>query len=130
MLRRPPRSTRPDPLLPYSTLFQSELIETGDFSFESGYEATKRLLSRKLRPTAILAQNDDMAVGAMSAARELGFDVPADLTVVGFDDSEIARVVLPRLTTIRQPVIDRKSDVEGKSVAVSVDLGGRRSIKN
>lgn len=83
-----------------------ELVETGDFSFESGYEATKRLLSRKLRPTAILAQNDDMAVGAMSAARELGFDVPADLTVVGFDDSEIARVVWPRLTTIRQPVME------------------------
>src|SRR3546814_20968151 len=47
-----------------------------------------------------------MAVGAMSAARELGFDVPADLTVVGFDDSEIARVVWPRLTTIRQPVME------------------------
>ncbi len=49
-----------------------ELVETGDFSFESGYEATRRILSRKLRPTAIIAQNDDMAVGAMSAARELG----------------------------------------------------------
>ncbi len=85
---------------------QPELVETGDFSFESGYEATKRLLSRKLRPTAILAQNDDMAVGAMSAARELGFDVPADLTVVGFDDSEIARVVWPRLTTIQQPIVE------------------------
>src|SRR3546814_6702483 len=43
-----------------------ELVETGDFSFESGYEATKRLLSRKLRPTAILAQNDDMAVDRKS----------------------------------------------------------------
>ncbi|QNQ11903.1 LacI family DNA-binding transcriptional regulator [Sphingomonas alpina] len=83
-----------------------ELVETGDFSFESGYEATKRLLSRKLRPTAILAQNDDMAVGAMSVARELGFDIPGDLTVVGFDDSEIARMVWPRLTTIRQPVVE------------------------
>lgn len=84
----------------------AELVETGDFSFESGYEATKRLLSRKLRPTAILAQNDDMAVGAMSAARELGFDIPADLSIVGFDDSEIARVVWPRLTTVRQPVVE------------------------
>ncbi|QNA86892.1 LacI family transcriptional regulator [Sphingomonas sp. So64.6b] len=83
-----------------------ELVETGDFSFESGYEATKRLLSRKLRPTGILAQNDDMAVGAMSAARELGFDVPADLTVVGFDDSEIARMIWPRLTTVRQPIVE------------------------
>ena len=83
-----------------------ELAETGDFSFESGYEATKRMLSRKMRPTAILAQNDDMAVGAISAARELGFDVPGDLSVVGFDDSEIARVAWPRLTTIRQPVVE------------------------
>ncbi|MGV2495554.1 LacI family DNA-binding transcriptional regulator [Pelagerythrobacter aerophilus] len=83
-----------------------ELVETGDFSFESGYEATRRLLSRKLRPTAILAQNDDMAVGAMSAARELGFNVPADLSIVGFDDSEIARIVWPRLTTVRQPVVE------------------------
>ena len=83
-----------------------ELVETGDFSFESGYEATKRILSRKLRPTAILAQNDDMAVGAMSAARELGFEVPGDLSVVGFDDSEISRVVWPRLTTVRQPVVE------------------------
>ncbi|MEP3145092.1 LacI family DNA-binding transcriptional regulator [Qipengyuania citrea] len=83
-----------------------ELVETGDFSFESGYEATRRILSRKLRPTAIIAQNDDMAVGAMSAARELGFDVPGDLSVVGFDDSEISRVVWPRLTTVRQPVVE------------------------
>ena len=83
-----------------------ELVETGDFSFESGYEATKRILSRKLRPTAILAQNDDMAVGAMSAARELGFEVPGDLSVVGFDDSEISRVVWPPLTTVRQPVVE------------------------
>ena len=83
-----------------------ELVETGDFSFESGYEATRRILSRKLRPTAIIAQNDDMAVGAMSAERELGFDVPGDLSVVGFDDSEISRVVWPRLTTVRQPVVE------------------------
>lgn len=83
-----------------------ELVEAGDFSFESGYEATKRILSRKLRPTAILAQNDDMAVGAISAARELGFEVPGDLSVAGFDDSEIARVVWPRLTTVRQPVVE------------------------
>src|SRR3546814_11475748 len=49
-----------------------ELVETGDFSFESGYEATKRLLSRKMRPTAHLAQNPDMAAGAMTRQRRTG----------------------------------------------------------
>jgi LacI family transcriptional regulator len=115
-----------------------ELVETGDFSFESGYEATRRILSRKLRPTAIIAQNDDMAVGAMSAARELGFDVPGDLSVVGFDDSPGAAIVSPKLTTIRQDwavggellakkVLDLVAGKGADSRAMSVELVARES---
>ncbi len=79
-------------------------IETGMFTFETGFDAANRLLKCAQKPTAILAQNDDMAVGAMMAARELGLDVPRDLSIVGYDDSEISRIVWPRLTTIQQPV--------------------------
>ncbi|MGT2515723.1 substrate-binding domain-containing protein [Sphingomonas panni] len=64
------------------------------------------MLDRPDRPTAILAQNDDMAVGALMAAREAGIDVPRELSIVGFDDSEIARITWPRITTMRQPVFD------------------------
>jgi len=83
-----------------------DLIESGMFTFESGFEAGKRLIDRPERPTAILAQNDEMAVGAMTAAREAGLSVPGQLSVVGFDDSEVSRIVWPRLTTVRQPVFE------------------------
>lgn len=85
---------------------EARRIEHGMFTFESGYDAGKRLLAQTDRPTAILAQNDEMAVGAMSAAREAGIDLPSELSVAGFDDSEVSRIVWPRLTTVRQPVFE------------------------
>ncbi|RHW19101.1 LacI family DNA-binding transcriptional regulator [Sphingomonas gilva] len=100
-------------LLGYSQAFADadvsprlDWIEQGHYTFESGLEAGRRLLDRPDRPSAILAQNDDMAVGALMAARELGLGVPEDVSIVGFDDSEVARLVWPRLTTIRQPVFE------------------------
>lgn len=84
----------------------TDLVEPGEFTRESGLAAGRRLVSRADRPTAILAQNDDMAVGVLIAAREQGLVVPRDLSVAGFDDSEVADVCWPRLTTIRQPVLD------------------------
>ena len=81
-------------------------LEQGDYTFESGYDATQRILAARVRPTAIIAQNDDMAVGALMAARDAGLNIPADISVVGFDDAEISRLVWPRLTTVRQPVFE------------------------
>ena len=82
-------------------------VEQGDYTFISGEAAMQRILARPgPRPTAILAQNDDMAVGAMTMAREAGLAIPEDLSVTGFDDSDIARLVMPKLTTVRQPVFD------------------------
>lgn len=82
------------------------LVEQGLFTRVSGYEAALRLFQRGSGMTAILAQNDDMAVGAMMAARECGFSVPEQLSIVGFDDSEVSRITWPRLTTVRQPVFE------------------------
>lgn len=85
----------------------SVVTETGDFTFASGEAAMARILARPgARPTAVLAQNDDMAVGAMTVAREAGLSLPDDLSVTGFDDSDISRLVMPRLTTVHQPVVD------------------------
>ena len=82
-------------------------FEQGDFTFASGEAAMRRILARPgPRPTAVLAQNDDMAVGAMTVAREAGLSIPRDLSVTGFDDSDIARLIMPKLTTVRQPVFD------------------------
>jgi LacI family transcriptional regulator len=84
----------------------SELMEQGRFDYESGYACARRLLSTSVPPTAIFASNDPMAIGVLSAAHELGFDVPHDLSVAGFDDSPLARHAWPPLTTIRQPVAE------------------------
>jgi LacI family transcriptional regulator len=80
------------------------LVVQGFFSYKSGLEAAEKLLARKRLPTAIFASNDDMAAAAISVAHRRSLDVPADISVVGFDDTPIATTVWPELTTIRQPI--------------------------
>ncbi|MEX0298587.1 MAG: LacI family DNA-binding transcriptional regulator [Kordiimonas sp.] len=79
------------------------LIAEGDFSAASGENAATDLLSLQQKPTAIFCFNDEMAMGVMHHAKQLGFSVPADLSVVGFDDIQFAQYCDPPLTTIRQP---------------------------
>ena len=90
----------------------------GAYTFASGYEAGKRLLALAERPTAIFASNDDMAAGVINAAYESGVSVPDQLSVVGFDDSNIASVVWPRLTTIHQPIRDMAREATGALLAL------------
>jgi LacI family transcriptional regulator len=75
----------------------------GDFTFESGVRGATAILSSKVRPTAIFASNDDMAAGALLVAHRHGYRVPADLSIVGFDDIAMSQRLWPPLTTIRQP---------------------------
>ena len=82
----------------------ADLIVQGYFNYRSGLEAAEKLLSLPKPPTAIFASNDDMAAAAVTMAHRRGLDVPRDLSVVGFDDTQIAVTVWPELTTIRQPV--------------------------
>jgi len=79
------------------------LIVKGDFQYESGYRAARQILARDDPPTAIFTCNDLMAVGAISAAVEMGCQVPVNLSVVGFDDVRLASFANPPLTTIVQP---------------------------
>ncbi|MEO7673534.1 MAG: substrate-binding domain-containing protein [Pyrinomonadaceae bacterium] len=69
-----------------------------------GYEAMKRLLALPNRPTAVFARNDFTAVGAMTAIKEAGLTIPADIAIVGFDDTPLAVHTVPPLTTVRQPI--------------------------
>lgn len=77
-------------------------IVEGDFSYDSGIECTRRLLSRKQPPSAIFASNDEMAAGAIRAAWEMGIEVPGALSVAGYDDSPLASRIVPPLTTFRR----------------------------
>jgi LacI family transcriptional regulator len=85
--------------------YDEDLVVKGDFQYRSGYEATNNLLTKKKPPTAVFACNDLMAVGCISAASALGFHVPEDLSVVGFDDVQLASYTNPSLTTVDQPKV-------------------------
>ncbi|WP_055105747.1 LacI family DNA-binding transcriptional regulator [Paenibacillus ihumii] len=81
-----------------------EFIVQGSYNFtvENGYKAMEQLLELKDRPTAVFAAGDNLAVGAMIAMREHGISVPEDISIIGFDDIEMAKYLTPALTTIRQ----------------------------
>jgi LacI family xylobiose transport system transcriptional regulator len=81
-----------------------ELIRAGDFEVSSGHREALELLSLPERPTAIFAGSDLQALGVYQAARELGLEIPRDLSVVGYDDLPVAQWVAPTLTTIHQPL--------------------------
>ncbi|MFE1250850.1 LacI family DNA-binding transcriptional regulator [Streptomyces sp. NPDC058735] len=76
------------------------VAEPGDMTEEGGYRATVRLLSRPERPTAVFAVNDITAIGVLSAAEEMGLRVPRDLSLVGYDNTSIARLRHVWLTTV------------------------------
>lgn len=82
------------------------LVETGDFTAESGAGAMRRLLAREPGIDAVFAASDLMAEGALQTLRRAGRRVPDDVAVVGFDDVDIARYTDPPLTTIRQPIAE------------------------
>lgn len=83
-----------------------ELVEQGLFTYRSGLDAAEKLLAVTDPPSAIFASNDDMAAATVAVAHRRGLDVPSDLTVCGFDDTELATTIWPELTTIRQPITD------------------------
>lgn len=72
-----------------------------------GYSATRELMRRDPRPTAILALSDVLAYGAVDALQEMGLDVPAAVSVTGFDDLAESAWFRPRLTTVRQPIVTK-----------------------
>ncbi len=79
-------------------------IVFGPASIAGGIVALERVWATGLRPTAVLAMSDAMAIGAMHALRDLGLAVPDDVSVVGFDDIDLASHVDPPLTTVHQPI--------------------------
>jgi len=80
------------------------LIYEGDFHQPSGYEGASAFLKLTSPPTAIFASNDVMAMGAIEAVRVNGFQIPGDMSILGFDDIPQVANLHPRLTTVRQPL--------------------------
>jgi len=87
-------------------------------SIEGGYEAAAALLRERPGLTALFATNDLMAIGAMQAAADLGLRVPADLSVVGMTDIQLAHQFRPALTTVRFPT----SQIAARAIALTLDM--------
>jgi LacI family transcriptional regulator len=82
---------------------RSGWLQEGDHRVEGGHHAMVRILESRTLPTAVLGSNDLTAIGAMGAIHEKGLAVPADISVVGFDDIELSAYTLPALTTVHVP---------------------------
>lgn len=100
-------------------------VLVGDFNIRSGLALGDQLLAAPNRPTAVFASNDEMALGVLITAIRLGLAVPADVSIVGFDDAPLARAAWPRLTTVRQP----KAQMAAAAVDLLVDPRYRGDIQ-
>ncbi|WP_435923469.1 LacI family DNA-binding transcriptional regulator [Paenibacillus sp. DYY-L-2] len=114
---------------------------SGNFVRDGGYKATKMMLMQGEIPSAVFYGNDEMAIGGIKAMEEDGFSVPGDISVIGFDDIQLAEYVQPPLTTIRQPMYDSGSlaghllfqllndEQVNDSYKLKVELIERRSVQ-
>ena len=79
-------------------------IVTGDWKYKTAKEQVVGMLTQKECPDAIIAMNDEMAMGVMKAAEELNIEVPRELSVCGFDNADIVHYTNPKLTTVERPL--------------------------
>lgn len=86
--------------------FDENLVKIGDYTYDSGLEIASYFVNMDNRPTAIFAATDEMAVGIIHGAYDHGFNVPKDFEVIGFDNTRLATMVRPTLTTVVQPMYD------------------------
>ncbi|MFY4774560.1 catabolite control protein A [Metabacillus sp. RGM 3146] len=86
--------------------WNEDLIFEGDYTYDSGIEAFEKLEELQDRPTAVFVGTDEMALGVIHAAQDKGYQIPNDLEVIGFDNTRLATMVRPLLTTVVQPTYD------------------------
>jgi LacI family repressor for deo operon, udp, cdd, tsx, nupC, and nupG len=104
--------------------FALELVPTGNFTMPSGAAAMEALLALAAPPTAVLCGNDEMAFGAVKALHKHGLSVPADVSIVGFDDLNMAAFYNPPLTTVHIP----RHDIGRRAAAELIELLAGRSV--
>jgi LacI family transcriptional regulator len=93
-------------LAEYNLAFDEDLYYIGDFKETGGRDGIRQLLNNPKTFTALVCANDEMASGAMTYAREHGFSLPYDLSIIGYDNVIFSRHIYPKLTTIDNPVYE------------------------
>jgi LacI family transcriptional regulator len=109
--------------------FDPDLVCNGDWMPDAGYQRTYELLRLTRPPTALFCANDLMAVGAMEALAELGIDVPGEISVMGYDDQEIARYTRPALSTCVLPSYDMGRWAAETLIEMAAGAGNKRPIQ-
>jgi LacI family transcriptional regulator len=102
--------------------------DTGHFSMENGYRTAKRMISDNVDFTALYAVSDTLAIGAIRALYEEKYDVPGDISVAGFDGIDMSNYVIPKLTTICQPVERMAKDTSRLLFDIISDKRGHEHI--
>ncbi|PKM51988.1 MAG: LacI family transcriptional regulator [Firmicutes bacterium HGW-Firmicutes-7] len=128
----------------YQIPLDEALIIEGDFSIEKGYETMGKLLDRKKSISVVACCNDLMAIGAINMLEDSGIKVPDEISIVGFDNIEMSRIIRPKLTTVAQPnyemgreaarmvidIIEGNSNMENGDKVFEAKLLIRDSVKN
>src|SRR5207249_5770431 len=117
------------------------LYGAGELGIDGGYATCKDLIEREVQFSALFCANDETAIGAMKALREMGYRIPEDVSVVGFDDIAMVEHLTPALTTVRinkeavgyiavKQLISRSTDLDSASVTslLEVELIKRDSV--
>ncbi|PAB59689.1 LacI family DNA-binding transcriptional regulator [Anaeromicrobium sediminis] len=97
---------------------KDDLVEFGDYSFKSGFEAMNKLLDRNENITAVFAISDIMAIGAAKAILSRGYKIPEDISIIGFDGLEFGEYFHPSITTVKQP----REEMGEKSIEILMNL--------
>ena len=127
-----------DELARHGIIFDPTLVQPGDWEFDSGYAAARRLLERAERPTALFAANDLMALGAIYGLQDAGLAVPADIAVVGYDNRDFTTIFRPKITTVSLPTYEMgrtaaelllKQIVEGKPEREEIKIKGHLYVR-
>ncbi|CAK2975567.1 DNA-binding transcriptional repressor AscG [Vibrio crassostreae] len=110
-------------------------VAQGNWTMESGYRAAQALVESKASFTAILSENDDMAIGAIKALTELGYSLPQDISIVGFDNSKVGEFLTPSLTSVSVPLeqMTQKAILQivgGSEQADAIDTTGSLVIRD
>lgn len=100
---------------------QDELVISGNFTFDSGVQMTEQLLQQNTGATALFGCNDEIAAGALYAARKRELAVPQDLSIVGFENSPFSRQTWPGLTTVHQPNTEIAATAASMLIALMLD---------
>lgn len=93
-----------------------DYVKQGMFTFETGESCARQLLNQESRPTAIFASNDYMAAAILKVAAQMKINIPADLSVVGYDDAPVSQQIWPSITTVKQPINQMANTVVKKLI--------------